>query len=152
MDSWQPKLLIQTIPEDLPGTLSRDDELDIITEDVGGISFVNKDLSDLPKFLYTRDSETGIMIRYLAVEKDTSFVTDPDYTNQQQWLLNQRQGDQYDRVKEWIPYPNLAVAESDNEQGFSLLNEGLIWGDVPNITILDPITNYEKYMEYSLDE
>jgi hypothetical protein len=110
-------------------------------------------MKDLPSFIYEEDPKTGKLIRYLAIEDDPSYNTDTDYGLSQEWLLFQRQGDQYDRLSERIPYPDIAEAEAFNEQGVTTLNEGRVWYGPPRAPKIrrtsEYYEEYEKYLEYN---
>lgn len=76
---------------------------------------------------------------------------DPNYGASQQWLLNNRQGDQYDRLPEWIQDPIIADAEDYNLPGETTLNRGMVWGPLPKINPI-PTTKLDEYnrlLEYA---
>ena len=110
-------------------------------------------MKNLPQFIYQKDPKTGVLTRYLAIEKDTSYDTDQDFGISQEWLLFQRQGDQIDRLSEWISDPVIADAEAQNESGFTLLNRGRVWYRPPKSQAPIPrsgyYNEYKKYLEYS---
>lgn len=110
-------------------------------------------MKNLPEFIYQEDPVTGTLTRYLAVEEDHSYDTDIDYGISQEWLLSQRQGDQYDRVSERIPYPEIARSQEFNEQGVTLLNQGRVWYGPPKPQMPPPRSayydEYNRYLEYS---
>lgn len=78
---------------------------------------------------------------------DSRFDTDPDYTISQDWLLNNRQGDQYDRLPERRPYPELANETAYNLPGVTTLNRGRVWYGLPIIPKIPNSPFYEKYQE-----
>lgn len=155
MSHWQPKLLIQTVPDILPLTITREseDSVEIVT-DINSNNFIiysSDDSNYLPRFIYERDEVTGEVSTYLAVEEDDSFNTDVDYTDRQQWLLNQRQGDQYDRIRERIPRTELADLESNNDSSINLLNEDMIWHGINLPIDITTVSNYDKIIQNSID-
>lgn len=104
-------------------------------------------ISDLPIFIYTRDIETGKLVRYLALDKRDLiyYTTDPDYGISQEWLLNNHQGDEYNRLPERIEHPEIAEHEKYNESGYTTLNRGRIWYGPP---IERPYRSpYEEYLD-----
>lgn len=159
-----PKVLIQKIPLeeydlDLP---VEEYEIDALTKvtDSNALSQVDNDpqtfevinnipkMTNLPKFVYQRDANTGFLKRYLVTERDTSYDTDTDYGIDQRWLLNNRQGDQYDRVPERISDPVIANEENNNIFGATTLNEGRIWGGPPKLPPPYRSAYYEEYQQY----
>lgn len=174
---FTPKVLIQSIPitnkrvetqeELIAGPIGigqyKSDELITVSEpnissdvnnDAQTLRVINSvpSIQSLPAFIYQRDSTTGQLTRYLALETDKSYDTDPDYGINQEWLLFQRQGDQYDRTAEWNKYPEITDAEEFNILGVTTLNEGRIWNGPPR-TIPVPRSEYydeyKRYLEYS---
>ena len=105
-------------------------------------------IDNLPAFIYQRDPTTGKLTRYLAIEEDKSYDTDPNYGISQEWLLFQRQGDHYDRVAEWNTDPQIVDAERDNEQGVTTLNEGRIWSGPPRQQPILKSAYYEDYLRH----
>ena len=104
-------------------------------------------IQDLPLFIYLRDHETGKLIRYLAQdERDLKYYnTDPDYGISQEWLLNTRQGDEYDRLPERIPFPYIADQERFEISGVTTLDRGRIWYGAPRMKIYPPSESYQEY-------
>jgi hypothetical protein len=91
------------------------------------------------------DSEPNYIDKSRSDNDDKYYNTDPNYNISQEWLLFQRQGDQYDNLDEWNTTPESSHKEAFNEEGFSTLNTGLVWGDLPgeksNTKILNPENN-----------
>lgn len=109
-------------------------------------------IQSLPAFVYQKDPITGHLTRYLAMEDDKSYNTDTDYGINQEWLLFQRQGDQYDRTAEWNRYPEITDAEEFNMSGVTTLNEGRVWMGPPRTSPIDRseyYDEYKRYLEYS---
>jgi hypothetical protein len=106
-------------------------------------------INKLPTFVYELNPTTGNLERYLVTTDDNS-DQDRDYGIEQQWLLFNRQGDQYDRVSEWNPDPEPASREYNNELGYSMVNEGMVWGPLPKTNPVasrsDP--EYRRLLEY----
>lgn len=102
---------------------------------------------DVPAFVYLRDSSTGKIVRYLAQDESDMryYDTDPNYGINQEWLLNNRQGDEQDRVPERTEFVEIADRERNNEQGYTTLNRGRIWYGAPRMNILPPSEAYEEY-------
>lgn len=161
-----PKILIQTIPIDDneldPYDLIEEYTIDGLTKVTtpNALSQIDNDpqtfkvinnvskMTNLPVFVYQRDSTTGFLKRYLVTERDTSYDTDLNYGMDQQWLLNNRQGDQYDRLHEWISDPVIADAEDQNMFGVTTLNEGRIWGGPPKLPTPYKSAYYDEYQQY----
>lgn len=111
-------------------------------------------LADVPTFVYLRDPETRQIVRYLAQdERDNVYYdTSPNYGISQQWLLSNRQGDEYDRLPERHEFPEYADAERDNLAGVTTLNRGRVWyGSAPSRTLPESseYIEYERFLEYA---
>jgi len=106
-------------------------------------------MSELPILEYRPDPITTKLNRYL-ITKDDNSDQDVDFGIEQQWLIFQRQGDEYDRYPEWNKYPESAYRESNNEIGYSILNEGMVRGLLPKIKPVPSSYNpeYERLLEY----
>lgn len=104
--------------------------------------------TDLPAFIYRYDNETNRLVRYLGLDDwDREYYeTDPDYGVVQEYLLNARQGDQINRVSEWVPEPWNADKERHNQIGYSIRNEGRVWYGPPPMTVLPHSAAYEEYL------
>lgn len=172
---FKPKILVQSIPRNnktistgrqiIPGPLYivtgqyKSDEIITISEP-NISSEVNNDaqtlraintvpyIERLPAFIYQRDSSSGQLTRYLATEEDNSYDTDPDYGINQEWLLFQRQGDQYNRIPEWNQYPEITEAEKFNMLGVTTLNEGRVWMGPPRTSQIPRSEYYDEYKRY----
>lgn len=101
--------------------------------------------------VYQRNPATGELNRFLATAADPGYNPDPDYGITQKWLINARQGDHYDRVEEWNKNPLIADAEAQNMQGYTTLNEGMVWGPLPRIrpVISTGLEGYKRLQEYA---
>jgi len=111
-------------------------------------------IQDLPLFIYLRDHETGKLVRYLAQdERDLKYYnTDPNYSINQEWLLNNRQGDEQDRLPERVPFVYIADQERYDISGVTTLNRGRIWYGPPRMILYPPSESYrgyERLIEYA---
>lgn len=102
----------------------------------------------LPVLTYLQDPQTGESVPQILNSDPDDVDPDPNYGIEQEWLLFQRQGDQYDRIAEWREEPDEADAEDYNLQGVSTLNDGYAWGPLPLPTIPDPLARYGYDVEY----
>ena len=161
-ESLIPRILVQSIPKNssIEGSWEYDPN-EIITISSPNISSqVNNDnqtmqvinsvphLQNLPAFVYQRNNETGQLTRYLVMEEDKSYDTDPNYGISQEWLLFQRQGDQFNRISEWNEYPEITEAEEFNVLGVTTLNEGRVWMGPPRATPTYHSPYYDEYKRY----
>ena len=91
---------------------------------------------------------------YRDADDDKYYDTDPDYNITQEWLLFQRQGDQYNNLSEWDETPDASYKESFNEDGVSLVNDGLVWGPLPTpiLPINSSYDEYQRLLEYHQSE
>lgn len=142
-------------PEDLivVGPPNRSSYVNNTAQTMSVINSIPK-MANVPVFVYLKDPNTGNIVRYLAQdERDLRYYdTDPDYGISQEWLLNNRQGDNYDRVPEWTQTVEIDDRERNNEQGYTTLNRGRIWYGIPRPQILPPSASYQEYerlMEYA---
>jgi hypothetical protein len=94
-------------------------------------------MKSLPAIVYRVNPQTNKLTRYLADWRDPDYDTDPNYGISQEWLLFNRQGDQYDRLPEWVPYSEIADPERVNLQDATTLNIGRIWGGLPRSRIIE---------------
>ncbi len=79
------------------------------------------------------------------------FDTDPNFGLPQQWLLFQRQGDEYDRLPERRPYPELAY-DTEFNLPVTTLNIGRVWygiSKLPTISESKSYRDYQEALEYS---
>jgi hypothetical protein len=104
--------------------------------------------STLPVFVYRQDT-AGNLTRYLVAEDDNRDA-DPDFGIEQEWLLFQRQGDEYDRLPEYVPDQERAVLEQYNVPSNSSLNQGVAWGPLPypNFVTTPGDDEYKQLLEY----
>lgn len=107
-------------------------------------------IANVPVFIYLRDPETRQIVRYLAQdERDNIYYdTDPNYGISQEWLLFNRQGDEYDRLPEWHEFPEFADAQRDNLSGVTTLNNGRIWYKPPRSRRIPESAEYEEYERF----
>ena len=108
-------------------------------------------MKSLPAIVYRVKAATGALIRYLADWHDPGYDTDPDYGISQEWLINARQGDEYTRVPERVPYPEVADAQRVNIPGVTTLNLGRFWYGPPRSTPIEPSewdAGYDRLLEY----
>jgi hypothetical protein len=115
---------------------------------------IEKSRLDLPAFLYQKNDD-GKLTRILVRETDNSYNTDSNYGIGQQWLLFQRQGDQYDRLPEWNTNPEQARKESFSESGISTVNDGMVWGPLPRLErVKESVRDieFQRLLEYHTDE
>lgn len=89
------------------------------------------------------DTEPNYVNTSTPDNDDKYYNTDPNYNISQEWLLFQRQGDQYDNLDEWDTTPEASYKESFNEIGESTLNEGMVWGPLPQEKI--PMRSHDEY-------
>lgn len=107
----------------------------------------------LPGMIYRTDPTTGVLRRYLAVHDDPDYTTDTDYGINQQWLLNNRQGNEYDRVPEWVPEPETARETNLGLLGVTIANVGRVWEGPPRTQIISSYQDeYARMLEYSQTE
>jgi hypothetical protein len=77
---------------------------------------------------------------------DKQFNTDPEFGLPQEWLLFQRQGDEYDRLPERRPYPELAY-ETEFNLPVTTLNMGRVWYGIPKLPTIPESKFYRDYQE-----
>jgi hypothetical protein len=150
-------ILVQSRPTDMsfPDDIYDNKDITVVNTDTTKIKlrYPISVTEDLPAFIYEKDPNTGVMNRYLAVEDDKSYNTDSKYGINQEWLIFQRQGNQYDRIPGWVPDPIIAEAEKYNEQGYTIGNIGDIWNGPPKEEARagksDQYDEYKKYIEYA---
>lgn len=104
--------------------------------------------STLPVFTYRQDS-TGNLTRYLVAEDDNRDA-DPEFGIEQEWILFQRQGDDYDRIAERVTDQERTVKEQYNVPSNSSLNQGITWGPLPypNFVVPSGDDEYKQLLEY----
>lgn len=101
-------------------------------------------------FYYKNDN--GILKRVLNVKLDSDYNIDPDYKAPQQWLLNNRQGDDQNRLPEYILDQEAARKEQYGMVGESTLNRGIVWAPIPYNYVRDPVEeSYLKIINYRKD-
>lgn len=103
---------------------------------------------ELPQYRYVEDKISGVITRYLLVAKDSGYNTDSYFGPPQRWLLFARQGDHIHRVTGYNEQDPIRIeAERHNQMGYSTLNEGIVWSNLPQSSINLPIY-YEKYQQH----
>lgn len=101
-------------------------------------------------FSYRNDN--GIIKRVLSIKTDPNYSTDSNYGAPQEWLLNNRQGDHYDRIPERISDQQAAIDEEFGMVGESTLTKGIVWDSLPDVQMNDPrMESYLKNINYSED-
>lgn len=104
--------------------------------------------SSRASFEYVVDPSTDRAVRAVSrPRRNFLYDIDRDYTDEQNWLLNNRQGDQYFRLPEWNDYPMQAQYESDSMIGRSISNEGMVWEDL-TLRKSPPKTTFERLSNY----
>lgn len=144
-------VVINTIPEYWIDQPSFDiEQLDVVIK-----SLIPNEAPDAET--HTRyQMKNGTLMRQLVIIDDNS-DQDPEYNTYRAWLLNARQGDQYDRTSDYVTEPVSTRHEQFNELGYSMLTEGWYWSPLPLLKIprlgwFD--TAIQRFADYqdSLDE
>lgn len=119
---------------------------------------INNPPKELPAFAYRIDPINGRLDRYLVMEDDDS-DWDQEFGVNEEWMLFQRQGDQYNRIPEINSEPEAAYRESNSMLGYSIAIQGIGWNSLPRIrptvSLVDPefldLLEYKRTQEQEED-
>lgn len=101
---------------------------------------------------FTYRNDNGVIKRVLNIKFDSKYEPDKSFTPSQEWLINNRQGDDPNRLPERILDQRAARKEEFGMVGASTLNNGIIWGPIKEIKVDDKeLERHLKILNYTED-
>jgi hypothetical protein len=99
-------------------------------------------------FFYKTDGRS--IRRVLNIQIDPNYQPDPDYGSPQAWLINNRQGDDQNRLSEYVLNQEEARNEEYGMVGESTLNKGIVWAPIPEVYMNNDqeVDRYFRVMDY----
>lgn len=91
----------------------------------------------------TYRNENGEIKRVVNIKIDQDYAPDKEFRAPQQWLLSARQGDDQNRLPEYIFDQRAAAQEEKRVTGESTLNRGIAWAELPERNYLELVESLE---------